>query len=414
MLNLRRPSRHVVPLCLVAAACGGSAALPEQPPAELTALPRPLTAAERQAVVAGNEFSLALLRAVDAEGASSNVAISPFSASVALGMTLNGARAGTLDAMRRTLGLGDMPLSTIDSAFSELSALLVSLDPSITMVSANAIFHAQRLTVRNEFTEVARRQFDATVRGLDFADEAGTLSAINGWASDRTRGRIPTVLDKVPQDAAMFLMNALYFKGAWRTRFSSAATQPGPFHNADGTTSTVPLMRGSDIDIRLGESDGVRVAELPYGSGAFVLDLLLPPDSQSVGRFVASLTAARWTAIIGSVERQHGEVILPRFTLRYEGRWNDALTQLGMGVAFTDAADFGGLFTSGSYALKFVKQNVLLEVNEEGTEAAAVTTEGVVLTAAPSQPFRVDRPFAFAIRERLSGTILFVGAVRGL
>lgn len=399
------------------AACSGPSTSPDsrESPPVLTQLPRQLTAAERATVAAGNDFSLALFRAVNAATpADRNVAISPFSASVALGMTMNGAGGETYDAMQRTLGLAGRSEEEINTAYRDLWKLLAELDPSVTITSANAIFHRRELAVAQPFARLSHDYFDATVRGLDFDDQQASLATINGWASEHTNGRIPEVLQGIEREQVMFLLNALYFKGEWRSRFDVSRTQPGPFLGADGRMRTVPLMQASNMPLMIGGDATAEVGELPYGNGAYAMTIVLPRAGQPVDDFVAALTPARWAALLGALGEARREVVLPRFTLEYSGKWNDVLTGMGMGIAFTDRADFGRLFDSSARpVLDFVKQDVFLAVDEVGTEAAAVTTVGVGLVSMPA-PFRVDRPFVFAIRERLTGTILFVGTVRRL
>jgi serine protease inhibitor len=212
----------------------------------------------------------------------------------------------------------------------------------------------------------------------------------------------------------MFLLNALYFKGAWREKFDAKETAPAPFTNADGSRATVPLMprQGS---IRWARGAGYSAVDLPYGNGAFSMTVILPDSGGSADALAASLDAAAWGALVGSLRETTVQLWLPRFTLKYEDEWKDVLTKLGMGVAFSPAADFTRMSRAGGLAIDFVKQNAFVDVNEEGTEAAAVTTVGIVLVSAPQyQLVRVDRPFLFAIREKLSGTVLFVGKVSKL
>ncbi|MHB1223722.1 MAG: serpin family protein [Gemmatimonadaceae bacterium] len=423
--SARRPSgitRRALPaasavLALLAAACSNEPTSPgprESTPV-LTELPRQLTAAERATVAAGNDFSLALFRTVNAATpVDENVAISPFSASVALGMTMNGADGETYDAMRSTLGLDGQTEQEINTAYRDLWKLLAGLDPSVTITSANAIFHRQELTVAQPFARLSHDYFDATVRGLDFADQQSSLAAINGWASEKTSGRIPEVLRSIERDQVMFLMNALYFKGEWRSRFDAARTQPGPFLGADGTPRTVPLMRAPGMPLMIGGDATAEVGELPYGNGAYAMTIVLPRPDEPVDEFVADLTPERWTALLGTLHDATREVVLPRFTLEYSGTWNDVLTDMGMGIAFDDRADFGRLLDpAAALHIDFVKQDVFLAVDEVGTEAAAVTTVGIGVVSAPG-PFVVNRPFVLAIRERLTGTILFIGTVRRL
>lgn len=401
----------LAPTVLLAAACRESATGPSAP---LTTLPRALTAAEQGAIAAGNDFSIALLRQVNTRKAGENVFISPFSAAAALGMTLNGAAGVTRQEMRATLGLGDRSPREINEAYKGLTTLLLSLDPSVNIGIANAIFHDRSLPVAPGFVETSRNWFDAEVQGLDFADEPATLRAVNGWAKEATNGRIETVLDDMG-DEVMFLMNALYFKGAWRTQFDPKHTRPAPFEQFSGAQVTVPMMSRQRAELRMGfAEDGTQVGELPYGNGAFAMTIVLPPVGQSVDDLVAGLTPERWASLLGRLADTKADVYLPRFRLSYEDTWNDVLTAMGMGSAFDDTrADFSAMSPDVPLVLSFVKQNTFVEVNEQGTEAAAVTTVGAVPTSMPPT-LQVDRPFLFAIRERLSGTVLFVGKIGAL
>jgi serpin B len=256
-----------------------------------------------------------------------------------------------------------------------------------------------------------RTYFDAEVQALDFAVAPRALGVMNGWASEHTQGRIERVLDELRPDDVMFLMNALYFKGAWRARFDPALTAPAPFTRDDGGQATVPMMRRAGVTVRAGYADGAQAVELPYGNGAFAMTIVLPPPGTAVDAWVAALTPARWDALLGALHDETLDVYLPRFAIEYEDEWNDVLTALGMGVAFDPArADFTRIAASGGLYVSLVKQNTFVAVDEEGTEAAAVTVVGIRETSAPPS-FRADRPFVFAVRERLSGTLLFVGKV---
>ena len=410
----RRAALAVAAPALLLAACGREA--PTGPPERLTELPRALTAAERRTIAAGNDFSVTLFREVNARRAGQNVFISPFSAAMALGMTLNGAGGATAEEMRGTLGVAGRTPQEINESYQGLVQLLLSLDGSVSVGIANAIFHDRSFPFEPSFMDVSRTYFDAEVEGLDFANEAATLQAVNDWAKRETNGRIEKVLDDMG-DEVMFLMNALYFKGAWRTRFDAQQTRPQAFTRQDGSRVDVPMMRHDRMPVALRHlPDGVQVGELPYGNGAFAMTVLLPPAGQDVDAFVAGLTPARWAALLeGLPEAELQTVVqLPRFRLTYEDTWNDVLTTMGMGSAFDELrADFTRLSSTRRLFLSFVKQNAFVEVNEEGTEAAAVTTVGVAPVSLPPS-LVVDRPFVFAIRERLSGTILFVGKVSTL
>ena len=383
---------------------------PTGPADELTELPRALTAAERRTIAAGNEFSVALFREVNARKAGENVFISPFSAAMALGMTLNGAAGATAEEMRATLGLAGRSPQEINESYRDLTELLLSLDRSVDVRIANAVFHRSDFPVEPSFVETSRTWFDAEVTALDFGSPSA-LAAVNGWASRATNGRIEQVVDRVEPNTVMFLLNALYFKGSWRSQFDPRRTSAQPFRQADGTTATVQMMSQERAPVRVGRTaDGAQVAELPYGNGAWAMTIVLPAAGRSVDDEVAALTPARWEALLAGLEEAKVTLELPRFRLSYEDSWNDVLSAMGMPSAFGAGADFSRM--GPGLLIDYVKQNAFVEVNEEGTEAAAVTTVAMVDSAPES--FRVDRPFLFAIRERLSGTVLFVGKVTRL
>ncbi|HEX8695097.1 MAG TPA: serpin family protein [Longimicrobium sp.] len=391
------------------AACEGS----PSDPGTLTELPRPLTDAERALVGAGNQFALGLFRQVGGQGAE-NVFISPLSASMALGMTMNGARGQTLDEMRATLGFGSLAMADVNGSYRSLIELLLGLDRGVDVRLANSVWYRREFPFETSFLETCRTYFGAKAAGLDFGSPAA-VDSINRWASQATSGRIDKIVEKIDGDDIMFLVNALYFKGSWRAAFDPAQTTQAPFHGADGVDRTVPLMvRGGNY--RHVWRPEYQAVDLPYGNGAFVMTVVLPREGHGVDALVGSLDAARWqeiTAALDGVQETEMSVFLPRFRVTYEKTLNDALKALGMPLAFTDAADFTALSPAGGVYVSEVLQKSFVEVNEEGTEAAAVTSVNVGLVSVPPS-FRADRPFVFAIRERFSGTILFIGKIAKL
>lgn len=410
-MMLRRSHRTIL-ASLVVVAChdpagtdGGSQ------PKELTSLPRALTTIERSAVSSSGEFTFTLFREVNKRKADKNVFVSPLSASVALAMTAQGAAGATDVAMRTTLGFASNSPSEMGEAYRSLFALLVDLDPSVTVKSANAIWYRRGLPVLPSFASAVQTQFGAAVTWANFDDGPATVSAINTWAKTQTNGKIDKVIDEVRPDHVMFLLNALYFKGAWRDRFDAKQTAPAPFTASTGGAASVPLMFREGT-IRWARGDGYQAVDLPYGNAAFSMTVLLPDAGRSADALATSLDGAAFARTVSALHDTKVRVWLPKFTFAFEDSWKDVLTTMGMGVAFSDAADFSRMVQGGGVALDFVKQNAFVDVNEEGTEAAAVTSVGVSVTSAPlMQDVRVDRPFVFAIREKLTGAVLFLGKV---
>ena len=375
-------------------------------------LPRPLTAAEHQIVDADNAFGLTLLRStVDTEGATKNVFLSPISVSMALGMTLNGARGETRSAMEAALEKQDLSPAGINDAYRGLIDLLEGLDPNVEVALANSIWYREGLSVRHAFIDTNRVHFDAEVESLDFANPSAS-DRINGWVNDETRGNIEQIVPgRIPSDLVMYLINATYFNGPWRDQFDPSNTAPEPFHRADGSAVSVTMMeKTEDVVHPTYQAEQFRAVDIAYGDSLYSMTILLPHEDASVQSVVDSLDAETWTEMTSGLSPQSlSRLKMPTFTLRYEKTLNDVLTDLGMGVAFTRRANFRGI-ADLSLAIDKVRHKTFLQVDEEGTEASAATSVGIEVTSTPPS-FVVDRPFVVAIRENHSGTILFLGTV---
>ena len=408
-MNLHRQIRRAA--FVVAAGSLAACSDATGPTPALTSLPRELTTGERQVLRAGNEFSLSLFRQLAKAQPGKNVFVSPLSASMALGMTMNGARGTTLDAMRSTLGVGTGDLQQINAGYKGLIELLRGLDPSTTFQLANSIWYRNEFPVRQTFVDAVRAAFNAEVRGLDFNDPS-SLTTINGWVNSNTQGKIPSILDAISPNDQMYLINAIYFKASWRTRFDPAKTRPGPFRASDGSTQTVNMMHRDPtpgVRDKVFSFPRLYTAELGYGNDAFAMTILLPERGANMDSVAAALTTDRWNEITGMLDASTGTVLgvtLPKFSLTYDRMLNDDLEALGMGIAFGAGADFSGLSSSPVF-ISYVKQKAFVDVNESGTEAAAVTNVALAASTPPS--LDVDRPFIFVIRDRFSGTILFMG-----
>lgn len=374
-------------------------------PGPIDRLPRELTAGERELVASANDFSFRLFGALAAEEPEENVFVSPLSVSMALGMTMNGARGETLSQMRSTLGFGSLPMEEIDRSYRDLIDLLLGLDPHVETGLGNSIWYREGFPIEAEFLETNRRYFHAEIAGLDFSSP-GAVSRINRWVDEVTRGRIPTILETIPQDVVLYLINAIYFKGAWTYRFDPERTREAPFRLEDGTTATVSMMNRDSIHL-YAETDLAWAVELPYGGGAFAMVVVLPPAERSLSEVIHRLDGGGWDELLERLDERRVLVGIPRFELEYETTLNEVLISLGMPDAFSPArADFGGI-SSAPLWIDEAKQKAFVKVDEEGTEAAAATIVAMATSMPPE--FRADRPFLFAIRERLTGTILFVG-----
>jgi serpin B len=385
------------------AGCAGTTSSDIEPP-------RALTKEESSVVEADNRFGLTLLRTLNSTSADSNLFISPLSVSMALGMTLNGAVGPTRDSMERTLALSGLTSTQINEAYRNLKALLTGLDPSVKFSIANSIWYRNGLAVEQEFINTNRTYFDAITSPLDF-DSPDAATKINSWVSDNTAGKIRKIApDPIPRDLMMFLINAIYFKGTWTSRFDTKSTTDATFTNADGTTAPVKLMYQKNAKLSMYADSEMQMVDLPYGNGGYSMVIMMPAAGKTVDGLIARLDAPTWATWTGRLHEGEGEIYLPRFSITWESSLADALKALGMGIAFSDQADFSKISAEGGLAIGDVRHKTFVEVNEEGTEAAAVTSVEIIRTSL-GFVMRVDRPFLFAIRERHSGTILFAGKV---
>lgn len=396
---------------LTATACSVS---PTRAP--VTEPPRSITAEESALIESDNLFGLKLFSAVSEEEGDKNIFLSPLSIAMALGMTLNGADGDTYDAMRETLELTGLTEEEINRSYRSLIDLLTAMDPKVIFQIANSIWYRDTFPIDSVFVSLNSEYFDAEVEGLDFS-APGAAGIINAWVDEKTNGRIEEIVDDpIEAMTVMFLINAIYFKGDWTYQFDLEDTQDAPFTLSDGSTKQVPTMYLSDISFPYYNGESYQAVDLAYGDSLFSMTIILPDPDTDLDSLIESLNRAEWEEIIGLLSPVELDFLrMPKFTLEYEIKLNDVLTALGMGIAFDQAlADFSRMYSGeliiGNLFISSVKHKSFIEVNEEGTEAAAVTSVEVGLTSV-GQYMAVDRPFLFAIRDRHSGTILFIGKI---
>ncbi len=393
-------------VALIGTACSEATIL-----APITALPRALTESETKVIASSNDFAFDVFRTGNLDQHKANVFISPLSASMALGMTAAGANGATYDEMRTGLRLTGATREDVGGGYKSLIALLKGLDPSTDFSIANSIWYEQTFPFHAAFLDESKLYFDARVEALDFKSPLA-VTTINSWVSDQTNNRIPTILESIEDNERMFLVNAIYFKGVWQKQFDKSKTVDAPFHAADGTTSTVRMMwRGEGVQYT--STAEYSAVDLPYGNSAFTMTVVLP--NGDIDAFAESFDQAKWNALVTSLHDSDLQVYLPRFRIEWKRELNDDLKQLGMRLAFAPGgADFTRMSPAGlDLYITRVLQKTFVDVDEEGTEAAAATVVGIGVTSVPPS-FRADRPFLVVIRERFSGTILFIGKIAKL
>jgi len=376
---------------------------------------RPLTATEQKLVQANDGFWLKLLKEVNKKDAEKNVFISPLSVSFALGMALNGAEGETYDAIQSTLGLDGMTRDEINSSYRSLMQTFSTVDPKVQMQIANSIWYREGFSVEPAFLDVNRTYFDAVVRALNFSSPDAART-INAWVQEKTNGKIVKIVEPpISAEIVMYLLNALYFKGTWTYQFKPEQTRDEEFTLKDG--SKVPCrMMNQESSLSLYPAQDFQAIDLPYSYRIYSMTVLLPRAGQDINEFISSLTQTEWQQITENLKEQNIFLSIPKFKLEYDLDLKDPLKALGMEIAFDPLrADFRRIsqmvYQMGERLyISEANHRTFVEVNEEGTEAAAVTSIGIGVTSAPPS-IRVDRPFLFLIRERSTGTVLFVGKV---
>ncbi len=384
---------------------------PEESP--LTAqLPNP--AVDSQFVDANTKFGFKLFKEILKQDSKKNVFVSPTSVAIALSMTYNGADGETQQAMAKALELQGMSLQDINQANDTLKATLENADPAVQLSIANSLWAKQGVAFKPDFMQRNQQFYGAKVTELDFG-KPDAPKIINNWVKENTRGKIDQIVQQIQTDDVLFLINAIYFKGKWTKEFDKSQTTERPFYLSDGTQKQHPMMSQSGR-YRYYENDSFQAVTLPYGTERLSLYVFLPRKNTTLDAFQQQLAVENWQQWMNQFQMRRGSIQLPSFKFEYEIQLNTALKSLGMEAAFDGSrANFSNM-TSASVKIDEVKHKTFVEVNEEGTEAAAATSVRATLTSArmPEEPFQmvVDRPFFCAIRDNQTGTVLFMGSIR--
>jgi serpin B len=345
-----------------------------------------------------------------------NIFISPLSISLALTMTYNGAEGTTRDAMAKTLNFGSMSLEEVNQAYLNLIESLENADQAVKLLIGNSVWMKSEFEplVKASFTDRITTCYNGEMFTRDFGNPQ-TVSEINGWVDKRTEGKIQEIIQGIDPELVMLLINAIYFKGEWIIKFDEGATQKQDFFLPEGNPVQVDMMSTSG-NFSYYSGQNCQVARLPYGRDTIAMYIFLPNKGIPLDSLVANLNQTTHDEYISRLHPTSDlSVNLPRFKVEYGvKRLNSILKKLGMEIAFTPyEANFSGIAspTLGNLYISYVDHKAIVEVNEQGTEAAAVTSVGVAVTSVNKPSFVVNRPFFFEIRDDRSGSILFMGKI---
>ncbi|MBN1926157.1 MAG: serpin family protein [Prolixibacteraceae bacterium] len=364
----------------------------------------------KQLVEADNEFGIDIFKKILTEE-DENFTISPLSISLALAMTYNGAEGETKTAMEEAMRLSGLTTDEINQSYQSLVAALLEVDPKVTLETAQSIWYRMGYNVLDSFKEVNETYYDAEVNELDFG-RSDAKDIINGWIEDKTHDKIKNMISEVNNQYVMFLINAIYFNGEWSHKFDKKDTYKGSFFQEDGNIIEVDIMAKTD-SVNYQSNELFSAIEMPYGQGNFNMVVLLPNGDKTCNDIAGELTPESWKQWMDAFNPvSELEIMFPKFKAEYKIKLNDILSYMGMGIAFGGGADFSGINGYGGIWIDYVQHNTFIDVSEKGTEAAAATVVAMLETAMPSSPqFHANRPFIYAITEKETGAILFVGRI---
>ena len=367
----------------------------------------------KKITTANNELGFDVLAEIE-EDEKNNVFISPASLFMALSMVYNGADGKTKEEIAKTLHVDGMEANELNKANASLLTKALKESDKIQLNVANSIWLNENYHFQDNFSKSNKDYFNAEIQEIDVADSE-SAKRINDWVKSATNQKIDKIVEPpLKANLVALLINAIYFKGDWMYEFDKDLTQNETFHLADGTKMDIPLMSLNENLVYM-ENEHFQAVQLPYGEGEMSMNVFLPDENSSLEDFKKTLSNENWMAWKKEFSAEIGTVRLPKFQLEYETSLNDTLKNLGMESAFEDNADFTKMIKDGdSLKISEVKQKTFIDVNEGGTEAAAVTSVAISETSAPIHaPFvmEVNRPFFFAITDDETDTILFMGSI---
>ncbi|MEG4072155.1 serpin family protein [Microcoleus sp. Pol14C2] len=359
-------------------------------------------------VAANTKFGFNLFNTLSKQQPNQNIFISPTSVALALSMTYNGVSGETKQEMTKVLEFTGMTPQEINAANQNLQNSLQKNDPNVQVLIANSLWAQQGFSLKPEFLQINQEYYNANLTEIDFTSPQAP-SIINKWVSQKTQGKIAQIVEEISLDPVLFLINAIYFKGNWQTPFDKSQTANKTFYLTDSSSKQHPMMSQSGF-YRCYATDTFQAVSLPYGKkGALSMYIFLPNSNTNLATFSQQLTAENWNKWMQEFRERNCIIEIPRFTIEYKVELKSTLIALGMAGFFEPSKAEFSLMTDVNVAVDSVKHKTFVEVNEEGTEAAAVTSVELIR----SLPFEmnVNRPFFCAIQDDTTRTILFMGTI---
>ncbi len=355
-------------------------------------------------------FGFNMLSEISKSNPHENILISPLSISIALHMVVNGARGSTQKQILQALQTNEYNLSDINEYYKTLINNYPNIDSSININVANSLWYDENFKIKPSFVSTVESNYEATIKALDFKDDK-SVDSINNWVTNATQNKIEKIIEYIPEDVRMYLINAVYFKGKWTRPFDQSNTSKQAFFS--GNEQYLKDFMFQESRINYAKNEDFEIMELPYGNQSFSMIIILPSKNNNPENILSKFKNGEdWEKVIKNMTFHPIRLWMPKFKLTYENTLNDELKDLGMERAFTPSADFIKINKRNNLFITEVKHKTFIDVNEEGTEAAGVTSIGVGITSMPEyQEVKINRPFLFFIQEKISGNSLFAGMI---
>ena len=363
----------------------------------------------KEFVAANNKFAFDIYKNIAENETKENYMISPVSLSLALGMAYNGAANNTKSAFENTLNYASFLPEEINTINQEIITNLSDNSVGSLFEIANSIWIKNSFPVKDDFININKKYYNAEVAKLDFAD-ANSVNIINNWVADKTYQKIPKIINSISNNDVLFLINAIYFKSDWKYTFKEEDTKELPFYGENTTKNVETMYLNADLDFY--ENEDLLAIKLPYKNDKYAMTILLPKEGKNTQDISNLLNTTNWENWNTNFSKKTIQLEMPKFTFSYEKTLNKPLKDLGLENAFTTSADFSNI-SNLPIAISYVLQKTFIEVNEKGTEAAAVTSVGFVnLSLSPNQnKVALNKPFLFAITEKETNSICFMGKI---
>lgn len=371
---------------------------------------RELSREEQELVRSINDFAFDLVRQSTRQSSSENIFISPLSVNLAMSLMLNGSASSTQEKLYKALDFDVLTPLEINKAYSELVPFLQKLDPQVDFSLANAVWYDHRNEMSPFYRDILWAYYDAHVLDINFRGRRAP-TIIQNWIEEQIQYELPNSLPAINSRTSLYLTNAVQFTGKWSFPFRKEYTRPAEFHLPNGNSITTDMMYADQAAYRYHQTGRASYIDVPYGNGQYSMTLVMPHTEDSLYQLAKTLDAKELQSILNSADTLEQGLYIPKFAINYQASLKNTLSELGMGIAFQDSADFSYFFTDvhdQPYIGDMLHQ-AAIEINETGAKAFSITSNVPVKSNTPS--VRIDRSFLFFIREQHSGVILFAGVL---